>query len=303
MAVAPGRLVYTQMLNARGGIEADVTVRREGAEAYLVVGGAPTRWRDLARLRRLADGSRVAIADRSEEEAVLGVMGPEAGALLAAAGLDECDLAAIAFSTASPARVGGVAVTLQRLSYAGEYGFEVFVARADAERLIEALNAAAGGAPAHLGLYALDACRMEKGFRHWGHDIGPDDTPLEAGLGFAVAFGKRAAFIGRDALLRQREKGVGRRLLLFEADPLVPLLLHDEPIYREGERVGLTTSGARGGRTGKMLCFGYVTVARGERLADISAAPYEIAIAGERFRLKALARPPFDPEGRRLRGM
>jgi len=299
MAVEPGRLVYTQMLNTRGGIEADLTVRRVAETAYRVIGGAATRWRDLARLKKLVGEARVTISDCSEDEAVLGVMGPEAAELLRRAGSDGCDLGSMAFSTAARARIAGVPVTLQRLSYAGEYGFEIYVSRDDAARLHAALKAAGGNA--HLGLNALDGCRLEKGFRHWGHDIGPDDTPLEAGLGFAVAFGKAQEFIGRTALERQKEKGVRRRLVLFEADAAVPLLLHDEPIYHDGERVGLTTSGGRGPRTGKMLCFGYVTTSTGAKLADLHRAPYEVAIAGHRFGLTALARPPYDPDGLRMR--
>jgi glycine cleavage system aminomethyltransferase T len=291
--VPPGRCVYTQMLNERGGIEADLTIRRDGESAYRIIGGAPTRWRDLARLRKLAGDARVTVTDHSEDEAVLGVMGPEAAALIERAGIDGCDLSGLAFSTAASARIAGVPVTLQRLSYAGEYGFELYVARTQATRLHAAL--ARDGIPG-LGLNALDGCRLEKGFRHWGHDIGPDDTPLEAGLGFAVAFDKPHDFIGRTALERQKEKGPTRRLVLFEADPSVPLLLHDEPIYRDGERVGLTTSGGRGPRTGKMLCFGYVTMAE-----NVLSAPHEVAIAGKRFLLTALTRPPYDPKGLRMR--
>jgi 4-methylaminobutanoate oxidase (formaldehyde-forming) len=293
MGMAPGRLVYTQMLNRRGGIEADVTVRRESETAYRIIGGAATRWRDLARLRRLAGDARVTITDLSEDEAVLGVMGPEAAALIERAGIDGCDLSGIAFSTAAKARIAGIPVIVQRLSFAGEYGFELYVAKTRAAKLHAAL---AGEGIAGLGLNALDGCRIEKGYRHWGHDIGPDDTPLEAGLGFAVAFDKPHDFIGRTALERQKEQGLARRLVLFEADPSVPLLLHDEPIYRGGERVGLTTSGSRGPRTGKMLCFGYVTTSH-----DLLTAPYEVAVAGERFPLTALARSPYDPEGLRMR--
>lgn len=291
--VPPGRCVYTQMLNARGGIEADLTVRRISETAWRIIGSAPTRWRDLARLRRLAADARVTITDHSEDEAVLGVMGPEAAALIERAGIDGCDLAGVAFSTAASARIAGVPVTLQRLSYAGEYGFELYVAMADAGRLLAPF--AREGIPG-LGLNALDGCRLEKGFRHWGDDIGPDDSPLEAGLGFAVAFAKPHDFIGRAALERQKETGCTRRLVLFEADPSVPLLLHDEPVYRDGERVGLTTSGGRGPRTGKMLCFGYVTMAE-----NIWSAQYEVAIAGKRYPMTALARPPYDPESLRMR--
>ena len=110
----------------------------------------------------------------------------------------------------------------------------------------------------HAGHFALDSCRLEKGYRHWGHDIGPDDTPLEAGLSFAVAWNKPSGFLGRDALLAQRDSGLSRRLLSFAVEDAHPLVLHDEPIYRDGALVGRTTSGGRGFRVGKSLCMGYV---------------------------------------------
>jgi 4-methylaminobutanoate oxidase (formaldehyde-forming) len=155
------------------------------------------------------------------------------------------------------------------------------------------------------GHFCLDACRLEKGFRHWGHDIGPDDTPLEAGLGFAVAWDKPGGFLGRDALLRQKDAGVERRLLQFQVDVdsrAAPLLLHDEPIYRDGEPVGRTTSGGRGFRTGLTLALGYVATEPGLTRAELLEEPYEIGVAGERFQLSALARAPYDPDGSRLRG-
>ena len=153
----------------------------------------------------------------------------------------------------------------------------------------------------HCGHLALDACRIEKGYRHWGHDVGPHDTPLEAGLGFAVAWDKPGGFIGRDALLVQRRKGIRRRLLQCAVDDAHPLLLHDEPVYRHGTLVGHTTSGGRGFRTGLSLCFAYVRCEPGTPRSELLGDGYEIGIAGERFPLRALARPAYDPHGARLR--
>jgi 4-methylaminobutanoate oxidase (formaldehyde-forming) len=153
---------------------------------------------------------------------------------------------------------------------------------------------------AHAGHYCLDGCRVEKGFRHWGHDIGPDDSPIEAGLAFAVDFDKKG-FVGRDALLRQRETGCKRRLIQFKVDLGNPLLLHDEPIYRDGRLVGLTTSGAYGPRTGLSICLGYVDTEGLSSPGEIFDAPYEIGIAGDRFTAIALKKPPYDPTGTRMR--
>ena len=153
----------------------------------------------------------------------------------------------------------------------------------------------------HVGHYALDACRLEKGFRHWGHDIGPDDTPLQAGLSFAVAWDKPSGFIGQDALLRQRDGHVDRRLMSFAVKGSHPLLLHDEPIYRDGSLVGRTTSGGRGFRTGLTLCMGYVECEPGTSRASLLDAIYRVAVAGEIYDIEPLGKPAYDPSGSRMR--
>jgi glycine cleavage system aminomethyltransferase T/glycine/D-amino acid oxidase-like deaminating enzyme len=307
LAVAPGRAIYTQMLNAKGGIEADVTVTRLDGDRFWLVGGAPTRVKDLAWLRRhVQESERVTITDLTSAYAVVGVMGPRARDLLQS--LTETDISndAFLFATAREIEVGMAPVRATRLSYVGELGWELTVASEYARAVHRALvDAGADFGLGPAGHYCLEACRLEKGFRHWGHDIGPDDTPLEAGLGFAVAWDKAGGFLGRDALLRQKETGVARRLLLFQlADETdgAPLLLHDEPIYRNGAPVGRTTSGGRGFRTGLMLAFGIVTVPPGLTRDEVLAGPYEVGVAGQRYPMTALARAPYDPDGRRMRG-
>ena len=301
--IAPGRLVYTQVLNPRGGIEADLTVTRLGEDRYWLVGPAPTRQRDLGTLSRaLADEDRLELRDISRDFAVLGLMGPRAPEILSRAAGHGLSGTNCPFGSSAEIAIAGVPVRASRVSYIGEFGWELYIPWRDAAVVHDALCAA--GAPlgvAPMGMFAVDACRLEKGFRHWGHDIGPDDTPLEAGLGFAVAWDKPGGFTGLDALLRQRDEGVTRRLLQFRVEDGQPLLLHDEPIYRDGRLVGRTTSGARGFRTGLTLCLGYVDCAPGEGLRDLRAGRYEVAVAGERFALSALARPPYDPQGARMR--
>jgi 4-methylaminobutanoate oxidase (formaldehyde-forming) len=301
--VEPGRIVYTQMLNRRGGIEADVTVVRHARDSFRVIGAAATRYKDLARLRQgRHDDDRIEIRDITGAYAVIGVMGPHARAVLA--GLTDADLAPGGFGFATSRRIdlAGVPVRASRVSFVGELGWEIYVPSAFAVHVHAALCAAgADFGLAHAGHFCLDACRMEKGFRHWGHDIGPDDSPYEAGLSFCVALDKGHDFIGRDALLRQRKAGVTRRLVQFAVTDGHPLLLHDEPILRDGERVGATTSGARGFRTGLSLCLGYVRCAPGETARDLLTGAYEVCVAGERIAVTALARPPYDPSGSRMR--
>lgn len=296
--------VYTQMLNRRGGIEADVTVTRRGERDFRVVSGAATRWKDMAWITCQRDrfSFQAWVLDATSAEAVIGVMGPESRRLLQS--LTDADLSPEAFPFATSRRIalGMAEVRATRVSFVGELGWELYIPTEFAAGVYEALLAAGASFDlAHAGLFALDSCRLEKGFRHWGHDIGPDDTPLEAGLRFAVAWDKPSGFIGRDALLRQEQTGLARRLLLFAVEEGEPLLLHEEPIYRDGTIVGRTTSGGRGFRVGRSLCLGSVVCERGMAKSDLLAGGYEIGVAGERFPLRALARAPYDPAGARMR--
>ncbi|MCB2120192.1 MAG: aminomethyltransferase family protein, partial [Rhodobacteraceae bacterium] len=280
------------LLNAKGGIEADVTVTRIGPELFRVTSGAATRWRDLAWLRRNARG-RVVIADRTEDEVVIGVMGAGSRDLLAAISPD--DWRDFPFASARDVTVTGVPARATRVSFVGELGWELSI---PAELGCAVFDALHGRGARPLGHYALDGCRIEKGFRHWGHDLGPEITPLEAGLGFTLDWSKD--FLGKPALERQRTEGLRRRLHLFEIDGR-PLVLHDEPIREGGAVVGLTTSGARGARTHKGLALGMIAIAPGERPPQTAARRFEIEIAGQHYPARVLERPPFDPTGERMK--
>ena len=149
-----------------------------------------------------------------------------------------------------------------------------------------------------LGHFALDGCRIEKGFKHWSHDIDPTITPLEAGLGFTIDWSKE--FTGKAALEAQKRDGLQRRLMLLEITGDA-LLLHDEPVYEGSKHVGFTTSGARGPRTGLNLCFAMITIAPGEKLADSCKRSLSVKVAGKSYAATPLARPPFDPKNERMR--
>jgi 4-methylaminobutanoate oxidase (formaldehyde-forming) len=298
-----GKAVYTQMLNARGGIEADITVTRFGDRHFRVISGAATRQKDLAWIAHHAEdlGLEAVVSDVTSSEAVLAVMGPNSRALLQS--LTDADLsdAAFPFSTSRRLDIGMVNLRATRVSFVGELGFELYVATEFAEQLLSTISEAG---EAHdlvaCGHYALDGCRLEKGYRHWGHDIGPKETPVEAGLGFAVAR-KKTGFLGEEALRRQKADGIAKRLMHFAVEGANLLLLHDEPIYRDGRLAGLTTSGGYGPRTGLSLCLGYVGTELGEPRDALLKSSYEIAVAGERHRLRPLAEAPYDAAGSRLR--
>ena len=284
--IEPGRVRYTLMLNRRGGIEAEVTVTRLASDRFRIVSGAATRFKDLNWLRsHVAGEGKVEIEDVTEELAVAGIMGPESRGLLRR--LCGEDLGGFPFSSARSLEIAGVELLASRLSFVGELGWELYIPVDRAEQVLASVIDA--GKAFDLGLaghYALDACRLEVGFRHWGHDIGPDDTPFESGLGFAVSFDKPQDFIGKRALLEQRTRGWQRQLQLCEVLAEEVLLLHDEPVYQGGEIIGHCTSGGQGYRTGKSLCF--VMFYRRDGLDDC-----RIEIAGQKFPVVPLYQPPY----------
>ncbi|MEX0284945.1 MAG: FAD-dependent oxidoreductase [Paracoccaceae bacterium] len=290
MDVPVGRAVYTQVVNARGGIEMDVTITRVGKDAFHLTSGAATRSRDLGFLHRHLQGD-VTFVDVTEDFCTIGVMG--AGSRLLLQGLG--DLPEMAFGHATMASFAGIPCRATRVSFVGELGWELTVANADAPALFDALHGA-GARP--LGHYALDACRLEKGFKHWGHELGPEITPLEAGLGFTIDWSKD--LVGKAALLKQKDEGVTQRLILLKVEGEA-LMLHDEPVFEGGVHVGLTTSGGRGPRTGLNLCFAMVSVALGETLAATCEREFTVRVAGQDYSAQPLRRPPFDPSGERMR--
>ena len=292
MDVSIGRAVYTPLLNARGGIEADVTVTRLAADSFRIISGAATRRRDMALLRRAARGMDVTLADRTEDFCVIGVMGAASRTILAALSGDEWS--DFPFSMARAVTVARVPCLAARLSYVGELGWELTIANDGAGKVFDALLAE-GARP--MGHYALNACRIEKGYRHWGHDLGPEITPLEAGLGFTIDWSKD--FRGKPALARQKQQGVTQRLVLLSLEGN-PLVVHDEPVLENGQVVGLTTSGAKGARSGLTLALALVRVTAGETPTQTAARQFEVDIAGTRHRASVLAKPPHDPRGERM---
>lgn len=297
--VAAGRVVYTQWLNSRGGIEADLTISRLDEQDFLVTTGAAVRRRDLARLARFAaEFSDVEIADISREKAVIGVMGPEARNLLQP--LTELDLAhaAFRFARTATATVAGVPARLTRITYMGELGWEVSTDAADAPTLWRAL-VQAGGTPA--GMHAMETLRLEKGYRHWGHDISPEDDPFEAGLDFVVKLDKPAEFVGQAALAKKAASPAERRLVAFKLDDPDAMLHGHEPIFRDGKVVGWVTSGGYGHSLGASVGLGYVGCAEAADAAGLLNVAFEIEIAGARFAAAASLDPLYGPDNAHMR--
>ena len=300
--VPVGRIVYTQMLNRHGGIEADLTVTRLAEEAFLIVTGAAVATHDTDWIRRNLGDARVLLTDVTGASAVLGVMGPRSRALLAR--LTDADLgnAAFPFLASREMWLAAAPVRASRITYVGELGWELYVPTEFAAGVYDALVAAGEDLGLrHAGYHAMDSLRIEKAYRSWGHDLGSEDTPLEAGLGFAVHFDKPVPFLGRDALLAQRDKPLRRRLVVFTLEAPEPLLYHDEPVWRDGALVGRITSGAYGHTVGRAIGLGYVEHADGATDAFIETGRWELEIACERVPARAQLTPPYDPTSLRVR--
>ena len=299
--VAVGRIVYTQMLNARGGIECDLTVTRVGVDTYLVVTIAAAAGHDADWIRRGLGGARVTLVDVGSAYTVLGVMGPRSRELLARLTPADLSNAGFPFGTSREIEVGYATARATRITYVGELGWELYVPTELAVTVYDELVAAGTDLGLrHAGYHAMDSLRLEKGHRSWGHDLGADDTPLEAGLDFAVAFKKD--FVGREALLRQRDRPLTRRLVMFTLEDGEPLLLGDEPIWRDGALVGRITSGAYGHTLGRSIGMGYVAHADGVDGAYVESGRWQLEIATERFAARAKLEPPYDPKSTRVRG-
>jgi glycine cleavage system T protein len=300
MDVAVGRVVYTQMLNKNGGIESDLTVTRLSETAFLAVVPGACLQRDLAWMRRHLGDAFAVITDVTAGEAVLCVMGPKARDLMQRVSPNDFSNAAHPFGTMREIEIGMGIARAHRVTYVGELGWELYVSSDQAAHVFEALAEEGEALGLKLcGLHALDSCRIEKGYRHFGHDITDEDHVLEAGLGFAVRT-KKPEFIGREAVLRKSEAGLSRRMLQFRLQDPEPLLFHNEAVVRDGKIVGPVTSGNYGHFLGGAIGLGYVPCA-GQSEAEVLASRYEIEVAGVRHEAEASLVPMYDPRSERVR--
>ncbi len=302
MSVPLGKIVYTQFLNSSGGIEADVTVTRLSETVYLVVTPAATRLADqtwLLRRGRERD-ARITVTDVTASEGVLAVMGPNARTLLQKVSPNDFSNVANPFGTAQEIELGLGLARVHRVSYVGELGWEIYVSAEMAGYVFETLWEAGQDMGLKLcGMHMMDCARIEKAFRHFGHDITCEDHVLEAGLGFAVKTAK-PDFIGRDAVLRKKDEGLQTRLVQFQLKDPEPLLYHNEPILRDGEIVGYLSSGAYGHHLGAAIGMGYVPCA-GEKADQLLGSSFEIDVCGTRVAARASLKPLYDPTSERVR--
>jgi len=269
-------------------------------QSYLVVTPAATRLADETWLRRNQGDFEVVITDVTSGEGVLAIMGPRSRELLEAVSPNDFTNASNPFGTAQEIEIGMGLARAHRVTYVGELGWEIYVSADMAGHVFETLAEPGLEMGIRLcGMHMMDTCRIEKGFRHFGHDITSEDHVMEAGLGFAVKKDK-ANYIGREAILAKQENGLDMRLLQFKLSDPEPLLYHAEPVLRDGEIVSYLTSGAYGHHEGAAMGMGYIPC-KGEKLADVLGSTFEIDVAGTRVKAEVSSKPFYDPKSERVK--
>ncbi|RWG80904.1 MAG: FAD-dependent oxidoreductase [Mesorhizobium sp.] len=283
--VQVGKTVYTGWLNETGGFESDLTLTRLGERSFMAVTTAAQKTRDLAWLRRHGkDFDSVSVVDVSPGQSTISVMGPKSRALLQTVSPDDFSDEGFPVGSARTIEIGdGLAIAI-RMSFVGELGWELHVDSDMAASVHEALTANGGPFGLRLaGYHALDSLRMECGYRDWGLEITDEDTPLEAGLGFAIAWDKPTDFLGRSVLERQRGAPLPKRLCQVRTEAADIFLHGTEPLWRDGKRVGFLKSGAFGHTIGSAIGMGYVHNTDGVTPPWLEAASWEVEVAGERY--------------------
>jgi 4-methylaminobutanoate oxidase (formaldehyde-forming) len=307
--VEPGTITYTQWLNERGTLEADLTVTKRGDDDFWVVASDTVHRHVLAWMRRQAECDdaawRVAIADLTSAYAQINVQGPRSRELLSEVTSADVSNDAFPYRHAAEIDVGFARVLCVRITYLGELGYELYVPAEQAVHVYERLVAAGEATGArHAGLKALASLRMEKAYRDYGHDVDNTDNAFEAGLGFAVALDKPGGFIGRDAAAAQKAAGPpARRLVQLLLQDPEPLLFHAEVVRRDGDVVGYVRAGSYGWTLGGAVGLAMVERRDGRPLDGtwVKDATWDVDVAGRRVPAVASLRPMYDPDMERIK--
>jgi glycine cleavage system aminomethyltransferase T/glycine/D-amino acid oxidase-like deaminating enzyme len=306
VAVAPGRTVYTGMLNAHGTYEADITVTRLSATEFLLVSSAASTERDQDHIRRrMPAGLRSSLVDVTSQYAVYGVMGPRSRDLLARLTRARLDDEAFPFGTSRLIDLGYATVRATRITYVGELGWELYVPAEFAVGAYSDLMAAGEDLGlANAGYYAIESLRLEKAYRAFGRELTPDYNPAEAGLLFACKLAKDIPFLGREAVERARADGPRRRLVSLVLGDPGAMIWGGELVLRDGVAVGQVTSGAWGETLGACAGLAYIRSPDGTPLTPdlIRSAHYQVNVGGHLHPATITLRPPFDPAGHRIQG-
>ena len=300
-----GKIIYTHMLNDRGGIETDITINRRKENEFLVISSATTQPRDLNWIKKsIKENEKVFVTDVTNNYTVLSLQGPRSRDILSK--LTNADLTndEFPFATSKEIEIGYTNVIANRLTYVGELGWEIFI---PTEHSIDVFdNIIKAGKEFNLkpaGYHALEHLRSERAYREYELDLTPEDTPLEAGLGFTIDWNKPNGFIGRDALIKQKENGpLKKRLICFRLKDSEGILWHEEIIYRNDKIVGYVSSGAYSFTFKSSVALGYIKSERGINSDYIDTGHWEIESAGVRYKAEASFKPFYDPNGDRIKG-
>ncbi|GAC1308380.1 MAG: FAD-dependent oxidoreductase [Steroidobacteraceae bacterium] len=303
-AVPVGKIVYTQFLNVRGGIEADLSITRLAEDRFLIVTAAFTATHVHGWLKDHIDAAlQCVVTDVTDAWSMLNVQGPLSRTLLASIAGGDWSNGAFPFGTAREVQIGYQSALALRLTYMGELGWELYIPTSFTLGVYDALvEAGARVGLMHCGYHTLNSLRIEKAYRDWSHDIGPDDSPLEAGLAFTCAWNKPKGFIGREALLSAREQPPTRRLLQFLLKDPQPMLYHNEPILMNDARVGIVSSGMYGHTLGGAVGLGYVKWEGKITAEALAEKRFEILVNDRAVPAHASLAPMYDPKGLRVRG-
>ena len=300
MDVPIGKIVYTQILNQKGGIESDLTVSRLAKTTFLLVVPCATLQRDLKLLRRFTKFRKVVVIDVSASEGVLSIMGPNSRQLLSKVSPNDFSNESHPFGTWKDIEIGFGVARAHRVSYVGELGWEIYISSDQCAHVFEEIWKIRDQVDFRLcGLHTLDSCRIEKAYRHFGHDITDEDHLIEAGLGFTADISKDD-FLGKQAILEKKDHGVNRLMLQFLLDDPSRMVYHNEPIIREDKIVGYLTSGNYGHFLGAGVGLGYVDC-KGLTKKQILNFSYSIDVAGKVVPAKASIKPMYDPKSIRVR--
>jgi len=300
----PGSLIYTQMLNARGGIECDLTVTRIAEDAYYIVTGTGFATHDFNWIEsHIPDGLDARLIDVTSAYGTLALMGPQARDVLQAVAQGDLSNKTFPFGTAREIMVAGVPVRALRVTYVGELGWELHVPTDGIGAVYDSLMAAGKShGIANAGYRAIESLRLEKFYRAWSSDISPDHSPLEAGMAWAVKLKKNTPFLGREALVTQVAKKLPKLLACFTVDDPSIVLLGRETIFRNGRQVGWLSSGGYGYTLGLNIGIGYVRdKENGVTPEEVASGTYELEIACKRYPAKVSLQPLYDPKMERVK--
>ena len=292
----PGSTTYTQMLNDKGGIEADLTVTCITKNIFRIVTGSAVREHDKKHIRKFLNKD-LNFKDITDDYACFGIFGPQSRDLLTKIIGKEFTNDQFPFGTGKVLKLNEVSIWFQRLSYVGELGWELYIPIDQAKKIYEKIDKEGKNFNlVHAGAHAMDIMRMEKGYLHWGHDISPAENPFEAGLGFAVKLNREYDFIGKKSLIEAKtnQKKQFAMFTLDQADPGSPLLLHDEPIYYEGKIIGETTSGNFSFNYNKNMAFGYIESNIDKEVAKDNF--FEIEVEKIKYKAHLEINPLHDPK-------